>query len=214
MLGLFRRLQIPKEELFMANCAQARKRARQASDAKQAQCQPQVVAAHRGQEGKKGDRRRRQDRGGRESQGIAIGHRPHRGQEDRAQEPRIANEVASRAGDQGDALAKRRIRGIDRRDRPSKKGASGRPFSWPARAHVVSMRETVAPAWWRERDLRRRESTQTSGCLRDRSTQAVDDSGGGERVLPRVAGVESRCSGVETSGTAIARGIVMPGASG
>ena len=90
----------------MANSAQARKRARQAEETQQAQRQPPVVAAHRGQEGPQGDRRRRQGRRDAAAQGVAGGDRPHRGQEDRAQEPRVAHQVAARARDQGPGLTR------------------------------------------------------------------------------------------------------------
>ena len=123
----------------MANTAQARKRARQAEDHAPAQREPEVGASHRRQEGEEGDRIGRQGRRGQAARGVAVGDRPHRRQEDRAQEPRVAHEVAPRAGDQGDGLTavtavRSRSLSAARRQRcrragstPSR-GASGRPL--------------------------------------------------------------------------------------
>src|ERR1700682_288990 len=72
-----------------------------------AQREPQVVAAHRTEEGQEGTRRRRQ--GGRDqgAQGAAVGDRPHRRQEGRAQEPRLPKQDATGASHQGDAVGVR-----------------------------------------------------------------------------------------------------------
>jgi hypothetical protein len=84
----------------------------------------------------------------------------------------------------------------------------------PAPLALLRAGGSSAAARCRERDVGRRESTQTSGNRRDRSTSAVHDSGSGESVSLFVDGLESRHRRVEPKGTAIARQIAMPGASG
>ena len=124
----------------MANSAQARKRARQAEATSAAQREPQVDAAHRGQEGEEGDRRRRQGRRDAAAAGVAGGDRPHRRQEDRAQEHRVAHEVAPRAGDQGAGLTGAAApRPADRAAGGSAEdeGARGRPFALGGGAGVL-----------------------------------------------------------------------------
>src|ERR1700674_742476 len=71
-----------------------------------AQREPQVVAAHCAEESQESHRRRRQ--GGRDQgiQGAAVGDRPHRRQEGRAQEHGVAKQGATGAGHQGAAVAR------------------------------------------------------------------------------------------------------------
>jgi hypothetical protein len=78
------------------------------------QRRPQIHAPHRRQEGQEGDFGGRQGDGRPDAAGIAGRHRSDRGQEDRPQEPRIAHEIAARAGDQGDALRRSLDNATDR----------------------------------------------------------------------------------------------------
>ena len=96
-----------KEFRLMANSAQARKRARQAGQTNKHNCELAIVAANRREAGPQGDRGRRQGCGDGKIEVVASGDRSHRGQENRPQEPRVANEVPSCACHQGHGLTGR-----------------------------------------------------------------------------------------------------------
>ena len=107
----------------MANSAQARKRARQAIVTNKHNASLRSSLRTAVKQVRKaisaGDKAAAQLH----AQGVASGDRSHRGQEDRPQESRVADEVPPRPRNQGDGVAAARI--------PASKGAFGRPFAFP-----------------------------------------------------------------------------------
>ena len=91
----------------MANSAQARKRARQAGQTNKHNASLRSTLRTAVKQVRKaiaaGDKAAAMQK----LQVVAGGDRPHRGQEDRPQESRFADEVASRACDQGHGLTAR-----------------------------------------------------------------------------------------------------------
>ena len=123
----------------MANSAQARKRARQAAETNKHNSSLRSTLRTAVKQVRKaiagGDKAAAMQK----MQVLAGGHRSHRRQEDRPQEPRVAHEVAARAGDQSHGLT---------RVARSVKGASGRPFSSP-------QAKTALPSFAPNREPRR-----------------------------------------------------------
>ena len=93
----------------MANTAQARKRARQAEATRQRNASQKSALRTAVKKVKKAIAAGDKAAAAATLQRIAGGDRPHRGQADRPQEPRVAHQVAPCAGDQGAGLARQRM---------------------------------------------------------------------------------------------------------
>ena len=188
----FRAARHPYSELeearTMANSAQARKRARQAEATRQRNASLKSALRTAVKKVRKAIATGDKAAAAKTYAGIAVGDRPHRGQEDRAQEPRLAHQVAPLAGHQGHGAARALTFAASGRPRGGPatcRGASSAPFACGPRGRLAGPRPASTP---RRKDAQahRRAASRGRRCARPAlAGHALPPSGRSPAALDR-----------------------------